>query len=511
MAGVGTGLLHRALEQAAQKFGDRDALLAGDDHLSFRILDRRANALAGHLAQRGVTAGDRVAVMTTNRPEFVVAVHAVSKLGAASVLLNSAWKSREVQHAVALSGAAHAVADGAAVGVLTEQLGDGPVSDLDDPRVAQAASGDGRSDPPGRDCNDVDADALLVFSSGTTGLPKAVRHTHRSFASATGHWVTALGLGPGDRFQVATPPSHILGLLNLVTAVAAGTTVRLHRRFDLDEVLHYVQAERMTLEMAVAPIALAMANHPRLEDYDLSSLRYIMWGATPVTASVAETVTARTGVRWLPAYGASELPVIAANPVGDPSSWRLDSAGLPVPGVSLRVVDLDTGEVLPAGGVGEIQARSPSVMAGYVPEEANTLAFADGWYRTGDVGWLEPEGWVHLTDRSKEMIKVKGFQVAPAELEAVLHGHPAVADCAVFGVTDPASGEVPVAAVQLVPGSDVAPEDLMALVAASLASYKRLHRVVLVDSVPRLPSGKVLRRDLRAEWEPHLSTPGRTA
>jgi acyl-CoA synthetase (AMP-forming)/AMP-acid ligase II len=253
----------------------------------------------------------------------------------------------------------------------------------------------------------------------------------------------------------------------------------------------------MTLEMAVAPIALAMANHPDLEEYDLSSLRYIMWGATPVTASVAEKVTDRTGVRWLPAYGASELPVIAVNPVAVPSAWRLDSAGLPPPGVELRVVDLDTGEVLPAGEVGEIQARSPSLMAGYLPEEANADAFRDGWYRTGDVGWLEPEGWVHLTDRSKEMIKVNGFQVAPAEIEAVLHSHPSVLDCAVFGVADEAAGERPVAAVQLDPARPVDPGELTRLVADSLANYKRLARLVVVDTIPRLPSGKVLRRTLR--------------
>jgi acyl-CoA synthetase (AMP-forming)/AMP-acid ligase II len=331
-------------------------------------------------------------------------------------------------------------------------------------------------------------------------MPKAVRHTHRSLEVATGHWCAALGLGPDDRFQVATPPSHILGLLNLLAATEAGATVRLHARFDLDEVLHRIEAEGMTLEMAVAPIALAMANHPDLERYDLSSLRYIMWGATPVTESVAETVTARTGVGFLPAYGASELPVIACNPVDDPSGWRLDSAGRPPANVELRVVDLDTGAALEPGGVGEIQARSPSLMAGYLPEEANAEAFVDGgWYRTGDVGWIEPEGWVHLTDRSKEMIKVKGFQVAPAEVEVVLHGHPAVLDCAVFGVPDEQAGEVPVAAVQLDPALPVTADELQQLVADSLAAYKQLRRVVVVDTIPRLPSGKVLRRTLRDE------------
>ena len=147
-----------------------------------------------------------------------------------------------------------------------------------------------------------------------------------------------------------------------------------------------------------------------------------------------------------------------------------------------------------------MQVLSDSAMAGYLPDEATAAAFADGWYRTGDVGWLEPEGWVHLTDRSKEMIKVSGFQVAPAEIEAVLHGHPAVIDCAVFGVPDERAGEVPVAAVQLEPGSDVTADDLAQLVTDTLATYKRLHHVVLVDAVPRTPSGKVLRRTLRDEW-----------
>jgi acyl-CoA synthetase (AMP-forming)/AMP-acid ligase II len=393
------------------------------------------------------------------------------------------------------------VADGAGVALLSEQLGADAVLDLDDTIVQTLRDRADDAAPPSVDIHDTD-DAVFVFSSGTTDRPKAVRHTHRSIDLGTQHWVTALGLGPEDRFQVATPPSHILGLLNLLAAAAAGATVRLHRRFDLDEELRCIQDERMTLEMAVAPIALAMANHPALEDYDLSSLRYVMWGATPITPSVAERVSARSGVRWLPAYGTSEVPVIAANPVGDPDRWRLDSAGLPVGGVTLRVVDLDTGEVLPSGGVGEIQVDSASAMAGYLPDDATAGAFADGWYRTGDVGWLEPEGWVHLTDRCKEMIKVSGFQVAPAEIEAVLHGHPAVVDCAVFGVPDERAGEVPVAAVQLAPGSHVTAADLEQLVADTLATYKRVQRVVLVETVPRTPSGKVLRRTLRDEWAP---------
>jgi acyl-CoA synthetase (AMP-forming)/AMP-acid ligase II len=443
--------------------------------------------------------------MLTNRVELFVLVEALSRLGAASVLLSPAWKAIEVGHAAELTGATLAVGEAATLGVLSDVFGE--VVDVD--TLDRPASGYSHLSPvtdgsTQNECAEVDpsSDAVLVFSSGTTGLPKAVRHTHASMGRATQHWVDALGLGPDDRFQVATPPSHILGLLNLLAAVEAGATVRLHARFDLDEVLRCIEAERMTLEMAVAPIALALANHPDLESRDLSSLRYVMWGATPVTESVARAVTARCGVGWLPAYGASELPVIAANPVDQPDRWRLDSAGLPAADVELRVVDLDDGRVLPEGDVGEIQARSPSVMAGYLPDEANADAFVDGWYRTGDIGWLEPEGWVHLTDRSKEMIKVKGFQVAPAELEAVLHGHPSVLDCAVFGVPDEQAGEVPVAAVLLDPDRPVSTEELRRLVADTLATYKQLRDVVVVDEIPRLPSGKVLRRVLRDQFTP---------
>ncbi len=498
--------MHEALRRAAHRFGDRDALRCGDEHWSFQDLDGMSNAFARHLAAAGVGTGDRVAVMMANRMEFIVVVHAVSQLGGAAVLISPAWKRAEVGHALSLTGPVHAVADGDASPILEELLGAEAVTDLDDPGVDLSPLD--RAELPAVVVQG-DDESVLVFSSGTTGMPKAVRHTHASMGLATEHWVTVLGLGPDDRFQVATPPSHILGLLNLLAAVSAGATVRLHRRFDLDEVLARIASEKMTLEMAVAPIALALANHPRLEDHDLSSLRYIMWGATPVTESVAEVVTKRTGVRWLPAYGASEVPVIAANPVDRPDEWRLDSAGLPPTGVELRIADLESGEVLPAGGIGEIQVMTRSVMAGYLPDEATPDAFADGWYRTGDVGWLEPEGWVHLTDRSKEMIKVSGFQVAPAEVEAVLLRHPAVLDCAVFGVADERAGEVPAAAVALDPDLPLADGELEALVAESLATYKRLHYLVVVDEIPRLPSGKVLRRTLRDEWSDPLRA-GRT-
>ncbi|MFG3618601.1 class I adenylate-forming enzyme family protein [Nocardia sp. NPDC047654] len=443
-------------------------------------LDDLAAGLAAELAERGVRAGDRVALMSSNRPEFVVAVLAIWRLGAAAVLISPAWKHDEVAHAVAVAGPSQGVGDNP---VLAEVL---PMRHLDAP-IVPARRGDAPPDPA--------SDAVLVFSSGTTGMPKAVRHTHASLAVAVRQWTEVLGLTASDRIQIATPPSHILGLLNIVTALRTGAWMRLHRRFDLETMLCCIQDDRITVEMAVAPIALALAGHPRLESYDLSSLRYIMWGATPVTVAVAETVTRRTGVRWLPAYGASELPVIACNPLEDA---RLDTVGKAAPGVRVRVVALDTGEVLPPMEIGEIQCRAESVMAGYLPAEETARAFDDGWYRTGDVGYVDAEGWIRLTDRAKEMIKVRGFQVAPAEIEAVLHSHPEVTDCAVFGEPDAADGEAIVAAVAC--AVSVTADELIALVGERLARYKRPRRVVFVPEIPRLPSGKALRRVLKERY-----------
>jgi long-chain acyl-CoA synthetase len=456
------------------------ALVFEERRFSLPQLDALANGLVRTLANINIAAGERVAVMASNRPEFVAALLAIWRLGATAVLISPAWKRDEVDYALALTNPAHAVGDHPVLAGLM------PMLHLDEP-IAPGEPISCTPPPAG--------DALLVFSSGTTGLPKAVRHTHSSLGAAVRHWRDALQLTRRDRIQIATPPSHILGLLNILTALQNRAWMRLHRRFDINQMLRHIESDRITVEMAVAPIALAIASHPELESYDLSSLRFIMWGATPVSTSIAETVTLRTGVGWVPAYGTTELPVIACNPL---EGARLDAVGRPVPGVDLRVVSLDTGEPVCPGEVGEIQARSMSLMAGYLPAEATAEAICDGWYRTGDVGWLDTDGWLRITDRLKEMIKVRGFQVAPAEIETVLHDHPAVKDCAVFGVPNGINGEAVVAAVATCAPVDAA--ELTAQVDEKLASYKHLSRVVFVPDIPRLPSGKVLRRVLKERY-----------
>ncbi|MGW0249017.1 class I adenylate-forming enzyme family protein [Nocardia goodfellowii] len=443
-------------------------------------MDALASGLAVTLTRSGVRAGQRVALMSSTRPELIIAVYAIWRLGAAVVLLSPAWKHDEVAYALSITEPAHAVGDHPVLAGLM------PMHSLDEPIAPY--HGESPVLAP-------DADALLVFSSGTTGLPKAVRHSHATLSAAVQHWRNALTLTANDRIQVLTPPSHILGLLNVVVTLETGAWLRLHRRFDVRTMLRCVQNDRITIEMAVAPIALALASLDDLESYDLSSLRYIMWGATPVMAGIAETVTRRTGVGWLPAYGASEVPVIACNPI---EGARLDRVGKPVPGVELRVVSIETGAIVAPGELGEIEVRAASTMIGYLPAAATETVLHDGWFRTGDVGRLDADGWLQVTDRSKEMIKVRGFQIAPAEIEAVLHGHPAVDDCAVIGVPDAADGQAVVAVVTTV--APVTDTELTALVAERLATYKQVRRVVFTDQIPRLPSGKVLRRVLEERY-----------
>lgn len=482
------------LDDAVALHGERVALRMDTAQWTYAELAQMVNRCAAYLVEHGVIKGSRIGLSAGNSPEFVAVVFAAERLGATIVMVSTAWRDREVEHALALTEPTHLVHDGSGATKLDELVTDRPVLHVDDIRNAPEAA------PVASAEIELDDLAVMVFSSGTTGLPKAVRHTHRTMYAATVHWVQTLGMTSADRLQIATPPFHILGLLNLLAVVAAGASVRLHRRFDLDAVLTAIEQDRITIEMAVAPIVLQMASHPELERFDLSSLRYIMWGATPVTPSVAETVTRRSGVRFLPAYGASELPVIAVNPVDRPDEWRLDSVGLPPRGVELRVVDIASGDVLEQGGTGELQVRSPSLMLGYLPESATDEAIVDGWYRTGDVGRIEAGGWVYITDRVKEMIKVNGFQVAPAEVEGVLLSHPAVIDCAVFGVPHPRTGEAIIASVVLAPGAAVSADELRELVAVNLASYKRLDEVLFMDQIPRLPSGKVLRRELKSNY-----------
>jgi len=479
---------HRILEEAADRFEDRVALLYEEQRISFRELDDQSNAFAQALRERGVVPGDRIALYAANRPEWIAALYGIHKAAASAVLISSALKEREVEHAVELASPTCFVTDRAGSEVTEAlRLSKGAIC-LDDPAATGLASFKTLVETHSTQrlnlaIDPEEAEAALFFSSGTTGLPKAVRHLHRSLVVAGLQWRAALGMEGSDRLQTFTPLSHILGAANVAAGIASGAAHRLFQRFHVDAVVESLERDRISLGIAVAPVALALADHPELETRDLSALRFFCWCATPVVEEVAKRFTRRSGVKMIPAYGATEVPVLSMAPVHRSDQWRLDSAGLPASDVEIRIVDLETQAPLPAGSSGEVVVHSPARMSGYLPESANQDAWLPGgWYRTGDVGWLEEGGWLHLTDRLKEMIKVSGFQVAPAEIEAVLLLHPAVSDCAVFGVPDARRGQLPRAAVTLRPGQSLSETAL----------------IDFCDSIPRTPSGKALRRVLTA-------------
>ena len=493
---------HDLLDAAAFLRPERIALLFEEERYTYRELLGMANALANGLEASGIGHGDRVALYMTNRPEWIASFFALSKVGASAVLVSPAWKQFEVEHAFSLTQPVAVIADGAGCDVVdavgsvgrrytADETGGGWVS----LRSLMAGRSGVRTTELNGDLATMEV--ALPFSSGTTGLPKAVRHSHRTLFTGTVQWIATLNLTDADAMQTFSPLAHILGVVNVAACIGSGATIRLFRRLDLRVMLDSIARDHITVGVAVAPLAAAMADLPDLEDYDLSSMRYFGWAATPVAEAVANRFTERTGLRWLTAYGATESPVLFANPVLRPELWRVDSPGLPGPDVEPMIIDPETHAELPAGERGEIVVRNASTMLGYLPEDANELAFLPGgWYRTGDVGWLEPDGWLHITDRLKEMIKVSGFQVAPGELEAALLEHPDVADCAVFGVPDGPRGQAPHAAIVGRTGASPDPAGIIVWMSERLAGYKRLAAVHVLDEIPRTASGKTLRRTL---------------
>jgi long-chain acyl-CoA synthetase len=496
--------LHHFLQDAADRYAERIALRFGDHVYTYRELDSTGNSFANALAALGFGPGTKVALAVTNRPEWIIAQHGVSVAGGAVVLPNPSWKATEFEHAFSLTEPDVVVADAALADVLDAAGAPAARICVDDDVPAGWLSfwdlvyGHVGTRPAPLPPSALDADVAYPFSSGTTGLPKAVRHTHRSLVATVINWNAACAVRHEDHVQFFLPLFHIYGITITGCTWISAATITLFPRFDLDVMLRHIAQEKVTLAFGAAPIAVAMANHPDLEQYDLSSLRYMMWAATPIAEDVAKRVTERAGVRWLGAYGSTEVPGLHCNPVDYPDRCRLDSPGLPVSDLEVRVVDLETHEDVAPGTEGEILVRGPHMMAGYLPAEADADAYLDGFVRTGDVGWVEPEGWIHITDRAKEMIKVSGFSVAPAEIEATLHTHPAVADCGVYGVPHPTKGEAPKAAIVLTAEGTVSEDELRGFVAERLAGYKQVGQFVFVDAIPRTASGKVLRRELKA-------------
>jgi acyl-CoA synthetase (AMP-forming)/AMP-acid ligase II len=351
--------------------------------------------------------------------------------------------------------------------------------------------------------------AVLPYSSGTTGRPKGVMLSHRNLVANVQQSIPQLGMQPDDRILAVLPFFHIYGmtvLLNLALACRASLVTM--PRFDLAEFLRIIQDFRCSYVFIAPPIAVALAKHPLVDEFDLSSVHTIFSGAAPLDATLGRAVEERLDCRLRQGYGMTELSPVSHAIAFQAEGASLDSVGTSLPNMRCRIVDPETGvEVAyPAAGSdeesapGELLCAGPNVMLGYLGNEEATRATLedDGFLHTGDIATVRGDGTVRIIERLKELIKYHGYQVAPAELEALLLGHPAIADAAVIGVLDDEGQEVPKAFIVLQAGQDVTSEALMAWVAERVAPHKKIRRVEVVDVIPKSTSGKILRKDLRA-------------
>ncbi|MGV9754295.1 4-coumarate--CoA ligase family protein [Streptomyces tricolor] len=504
--------IHEAVLGRAAAFGDQPALIDGTDGttLTYEQVDRFHRRLAAALADTGVRKGDVLALHSPNTIVFPTAFYAATRAGAAVTTVHPLATAEEFAKQLADSAARWIItvsplletarrAAEIAGGIREILVCDGAPGhrSLTDLLATTAPEPDVRIDP----AEDL---AALPYSSGTTGTPKGVMLTHRQIATNLAQLDPVIPAGPGDRILAVLPFFHIYGLTALMNApLRLGATVVVLPRFDLETFLAAIQTHRITGLYVAPPIVLALAKHPAVSRYDLSSLKYILSAAAPLDAQLARACAERLGLPPIgQAYGMTELsPGTHVVPLD-----RLDDApdgtvGRLIAGTEMRIVSLDDpGKDLGTGEPGEILIRGPQVMKGYLgrPDATAAMIDADGWLHTGDVGHVDADGWLFVVDRVKELIKYKGFQVAPAELEALLLTHPGIADAAVIGTYDDNGNEVPHAFVVRHPAARTLTENEILLhVAERVAPYKRVRRITFVDTVPRAASGKILRRQLR--------------
>jgi len=464
-------------------------------------LHEQVRRMAGGLAARGFGKGDTLAVFMPNTIEYAVAFHGTILTGGTVTTVNPVYNAEEVAFQLRDAGARFLVTVPQALDVAREAAGRVGLEEI---FVAGEAEGISTlasllESDPFEDEVDVDPRtdvAALPYSSGTTGHPKGVMLTHGNLVANIVQSRTPIAVREDDVFIGVLPFFHIYGMqviLNL--GLERGATIALMPRFDLEGFLGAIQEHQVNRAFVVPPIALALAKHPLVDRYDLSSLEMIMSGAAPLGAELEEACAARLGCRVLQGYGMTELsPVTHGIPMDGQA--KPGSIGPSVPNTESRIVDPETGEDVPTGERGELWIRGPQVMKGYLNNEEATRETIDedGWLHTGDVAIADEHGYLSIVDRVKELIKYKGFQVAPAELEALLVTHPAISDAAVIPVPDEEAGEIPKAFCVL--GGEATPDEIMQFVGEKVSSYKRVRQVEIVDEIPKSASGKILRRVL---------------
>lgn len=493
--------------QKAAALADKPAIIDGTSGrtITYGQLTGGIRLVAAGLASRGFKKGDVFAIYSPNVPEYGLIFHAVATLGGINTTINPLYTAEELAHQLndanakylltipmfldkALEAANHSNIE--EVFVFGEAEGATPFTSL-------MQSG---SDVPAVEINPATDLVVLPYSSGTTGLSKGVMLTHRNLVANMTQTVPSGLVSESDNVMAILPFFHIYGMVVILNyALHVGATVVTMPRFDLPQFLQIIQDNKISYAPIVPPIVLALAKHPIIDNYDLSSLEMITSGAAPLSEELAGACANRLGCLVGQGYGLTETSPVTHIIPRDKSKIKWAAAGLLISNTECKIVDLDSGKALGVGEEGEIWIRGPQVMQGYLNNAEATANSIDdeGWFHTGDIGYADDEGYFYVVDRLKELIKYKGMQVAPAELEGILLTNPAIADAAVIPSPDEAAGDIPKAFVVL--QGEITPDQIMAFVASQVAPHKKIRRVEIVNQIPKSASGKILRRILVAQ------------
>jgi acyl-CoA synthetase (AMP-forming)/AMP-acid ligase II len=494
-----TVTLPEYLEHSAHRFQDKPCLVNMDGtQYTFGQVWEGGQRLGRFLQDQGIQKGDRVAILSANIPEYVVAFQGIVHAGAVVTTLNPLYKQRELLHQLE---------DCDATAIFTMRFLQTPVQSLREhlPNLKHVWALEdvweqAKESPPEPRFVEIDPQTDLValpYSSGTTGLPKGVMLSHSNLIANIRQ---ALNTGYTNAYSIFLdflPFFHIYGLTVLVAAgFTSGATQVIMPRFDSQVCLDLVQRYKITNMFVVPPALLALANFPEREKFDTSTLQFIISGAAPLAPEIGQRAQSVYGCTVVQGYGMTETSAISN--VSPPNRVKAASVGPPIADTVEKIVSLEDDSELGPGETGEILIHGPQIMRGYWnrPEDTAETITQDGWLRTGDIAQVDEEGYVYLVDRKKELIKYKGYQVPPAELEALLMEHPAVGDVAVIPKPDPESGEIPKAFVILKPTEEATADDIIQFVADRVAPYKKVREVEFVDAIPKSLSGKILRRDL---------------
>ncbi len=488
----------------AQELADKPALIEGTTGrtLTYAQVAEQISIVAYNLAQRGFKKGDVFGILSPNCPEYGIAFHAIATLGGIVTPINPLYTRHEIAHQLKDAGARFLVTVPSCIEKGTEAAADAGLEEVFVFGSApNATSFDSLLVDNGRatqvEINPAEDLIALPYSSGTTGLPKGVMLTHRNLVANLCQMDGLSYFYETDTLICVLPMFHIYGLVVVLNmGLYCGATVVTMPRFELESFLQAVQDYEVTMAHLVPPIVLALSKHPVVDNYKLPALHTIFSGAAPLGEELTRACMDRLGVTIRQGYGMTETSPVTHSSPAPPGTIKFGSVGVPAPNTECKIIDLETGEPLGTGQKGEVCMRGPQIMSGYLNNSDATAQTIDSenWLHTGDIGYADEDGHFFIVDRAKELIKYKGFQVPPAELEAVLLTHPCVADAAVIPYPDDEAGEVPKGIIVL--REEVTPEAIMEFVASRVAPHKRIRHLEFVDKIPKSPSGKILRRVL---------------